>query len=86
MLIMIFASKANSSKKLLISCLMIASVLTEGLLYASLSTGESMVVYANIAIIGFAAMPIVPLMMDIACDIVPKSTSSYAIGIMYIGS
>lgn len=81
-----FASSARTRKKLFISVLMILSTITAGLLYISLSTEKNLVVYANIAMIGFSAMPIIPLMMDLACDIIPKSSSSYGLGIMYIGS
>jgi len=72
--------------KMISLVLMIASLATCTVFYPVLLTNSIYICYLDGFLVGFFLVPMIPVMMELCCEIIYPLNGSFAVGILYSGS
>jgi FLVCR family feline leukemia virus subgroup C receptor-related protein len=66
--------------------LMFCSVALSAVFYVALLTESTVWVYINTFMLGFFLIPLIPVMIELSCELVYPISSSFAVGTLFSGS
>lgn len=66
--------------------LMIFSLLFTALFYLALTNESEILIYADALLLGFFLIPMIPVMIELSCEIVYPLSSSFAVGMLFSGA
>lgn len=74
------------SYKPIIIVLMLFSTVFTGLFYLALLSKITWVVYTDAFFLGFFLIPMIPVMIELSCELVYPLSSSFAVGMLFSGA
>ena len=72
--------------KPIIMVLMICSTTFTGLIYLALLSKQILWVYLASFMLGFSLIPMIPVMLELSCELVYPLSSSFAVGVIFSGA